>query len=215
MSEVLRSEFGKPQDNGKQRLLPHTVDEGWGIEAVKKERSNYPRTCVAIPRKDPVLVSTPTVIQGHETLPQFQAQHGQQGTRIAIKSNGRILLLDPHEVVAVHAQGNHVILERRTGSHLLHESISTMAEKLKPYGFIRIHRSVLVNRLHVEEIRAWPTGEYGLRVTGGKEYTVTRTYKEELRNLAELWIGSNTFAGGSSTVRDDESVSTRIARRQP
>lgn len=48
---------------------------------------------------------------------------------------------------------------------------------LERYGFVRIHRSVMVNRLFVEEIRPYPTGAYGLRVDGGKEYTVSRTYK--------------------------------------
>jgi two-component system, LytTR family, response regulator len=70
-----------------------------------------------------------------------------------------------------------------------------MAEKLKPYGFIRIHRSVVVNISAVEEIRPLPTGEYRLRVKGGKEYLVTRTYKHNLRDLAQLWIGSERLCG--------------------
>ena len=55
-----------------------------------------------------------------------------------------------------------------------------MAEALETHGFIRIHRSVLVNILLVEEIRPLSTGEYCLRVEGGREYTVTRTYKKNL-----------------------------------
>jgi DNA-binding LytR/AlgR family response regulator len=43
-----------------------------------------------------------------------------------------------------------------------------MAEKLKPYGSIRIHRSVVVNVSAVEEIQPLPTGEYR-RVKGGKQ----------------------------------------------
>jgi two-component system LytT family response regulator len=73
----------------------------------------------------------------------------------------------------------------------LRESISVVAEKVEPYGFIRIHRSALVNTAFVEEIRPYPTGEYGLRVKGGKEYTVTRTYKRNLQALAEFWIGTS------------------------
>ncbi len=42
---------------------------------------------------------------------------------------------------------------------LVHESSSSsMAQKLKPYGFIRIHRSVVVNTSAVEEIQPLPTG---------------------------------------------------------
>jgi hypothetical protein len=30
-------------------------------------------------------------------------------------------------------------------------------------------------------------------VKGGKEYTVTRTYKKNLKSLAEFWIGTDNF----------------------
>ena len=115
-------------------------------------------------------------------LPMLQ----QKPPKIAIKSNGRILFIDPHDLVVVQAEGNYVLLQQETGSYLLRESISTIAENLKPYGFVRIHRSMLVNASFVQEIRPCATGEYELRVRGGKEYTVTRTYKKNLKALAGL-----------------------------
>jgi len=128
-----------------------------------------------------------------ETLPQLQKLTPRHPARIAIKASGRILFIRPDEVQSVHAEGNYVLLQRDTGSYLLRESISVMAEKLKPYGFIRIHRSVLVNTACVEEIQPRITGEYGLRVRGGKEYTVTRTYRANLKRLATSWIGTDGF----------------------
>lgn len=116
--------------------------------------------------------------------------------RVAIKVKGRILLIDLAKIVAVQAQGNYVVLVRETGSYLLRESISTMAEKLLPYGFIRVHRSVLVNSLCVEEVRPCATGEYAVRVRGGREYAATRTYKKNLRALADVWIGADTLLMG-------------------
>jgi two-component system LytT family response regulator len=119
----------------------------------------------------------------------------RQAPRIAFKAKGSILLLDLADILAVQAEGNYVSLRPRTNSYLVHESLSRMAEKLKPYGFIRIHRSVIVNISAVEEIQPLPTGEYRLRVKGGKEYLVTRTYKNNLRDLAQLWIGSERLPG--------------------
>lgn len=125
--------------------------------------------------------------------PQRQQLSRPQPSQIAIKVSGRIFFIDPAQVIAVQAQGNYVLLKRETGSYLLRVSISVMAEKLKPYGFVRIHRSVLVNRLKVDEIKPWTTGEYGLRLKDGKEYTVTRTYKKNLKDLATSWIGTDAF----------------------
>ena len=124
------------------------------------------------------------------TLQQLEVIAKQQAPRIAFKAKGKILFLDLAEIVAVEAEGNYVSLQHRPHPYLLRECLSSMAEKLKPYGFIRIHRSVVVNISAVEEIQPLPTGEYRLRVKGGKEYQVTRRYKENLRDLAQLWVGS-------------------------
>jgi len=121
---------------------------------------------------------------------QLEVITKRQGPRIAFKAKGSILLLDLADILAVQAEGNYVSLRHRTNAYLVRESLSSMAEKLKLYGFIRIHRSVVVNISAVEEIQPLPTGEYRLRVRGGKEYLVTRTYKDNLRDLAQLWVGS-------------------------
>jgi two-component system LytT family response regulator len=128
-----------------------------------------------------------------ETLPKLEGLSKRSSSRIAIKTNGRIVFINPADVMAVEAEGNYVLLQQRSGSYLLRESISAMAETLKPYGFIRIHRSVLINSSYVAEIEARFTGEYALRIRGGKEYTVTRTYKKGLHSLAEFWIGTDSF----------------------
>lgn len=113
--------------------------------------------------------------------------------KIAIKTKGKILLIHPGEILAVEAEGNYVLLRRTADSYLLRESISTMAEKLQPYGFIRIHRSVLVNASSVEELQPGTNGEYVLRLAGGQEYMVSRTYKNNLKSLAHSWIGTDSF----------------------
>ena len=132
-----------------------------------------------------------------EFLPHLKAMTHQYssslGIKIAIKSNGRILFIDPRDVAVVEAEGNYVLLQRDTGSNLLRESISAIAEKLEPYGFVRIHRSVLVNASFVQDVCPSSTGKYQLRLKGGREYTVTRAYKKNLKCLAAFWIGTGTF----------------------
>ena len=130
-----------------------------------------------------------------QVLRQLEVIAKRQAPRIAFKAKGSILLLDLADILAVHAEGNYVSLQHRPNPYLVHESLSSMVEKLKPYGFIRIHRSVVVNISAVEEIQPLPTGEYRLRVKGGKEYLVTRTYKHNLRDLAQLWVGSERLCG--------------------
>jgi two-component system LytT family response regulator len=131
-----------------------------------------------------------------EVLPQLQASATTRAPKVAIKRGGRFVFIDLREVSAVRAEGNYVVLQRLSGADLMREPISVVAEKLRPYGFIRIHRSLLVNGSLVEEIEVRPGGDCGLRIRGGEEYTVTRTYRKNLRSLAELWIGTNPFITG-------------------
>ena len=115
------------------------------------------------------------------------------GPRIAIRVKGETRFVNTDCVLVVRAQGNYVLLQCDSDSYLLRESITTMQEQLAPYGFVRIHRSVLVNRSWVEKIRSYVNGDCGLCMRGGKEFKVARTYKRNLKSLAELWLSNHSF----------------------
>ena len=143
-----------------------------------------------------------------DTLTMLRTLAMRQSPRAAIKMQGRIIFINFGDVVAVQAEGNYVRLRQDSRSYVLREAISVVAEKLEPYGFIRIHRSVLVNTSFVEEIRPHLAGNYVLRMKGGKEYAVTRTYKKNLKSLAEFWIGVDSFRSIVPSSRTD-----RLSRR--
>ena len=126
-------------------------------------------------------------------LPLFRNTVRPGPPRMAVKEKRRILFIDLLQIVSIHAEGNYVLLQKGSTSYLLRESISGLMEKLKPYGFIRIHRSYLVNSAMVEEIHPHATGEYRVRVKGGNEYPVARSYRKNLKSLADFWIGSKSF----------------------
>jgi DNA-binding LytR/AlgR family response regulator len=133
-----------------------------------------------------------TEAQRVDQLPAIEGMLAKR-SRIAIKARGRILFVDPTEIVSVQAKGNYVSLRRTAGTELLRESMATVAEKLRSYGFVRIHRSIIINTLFVEEIVSLTSGDYVVRLKGGVEFPVSRTYKENLRALTPLWIGTNGF----------------------
>lgn len=123
-------------------------------------------------------------------FPTLEAIARPRPCRVAIRDRGKIFFINLGDVVSVQAKGKYVSFQQTSGCYLLRESISVVAERLETHGFIRIHRSVLVNTSFVEEIRTVSTGKYFLRVVGGKEYTVTRIYRKNLKFLAEFWIGT-------------------------
>ena len=128
-------------------------------------------------------------------LPQLEGIVAKR-SRIAIKARGRILFIDPAEIVTVEAKGNYVLLRRTSGTDLLRESMSAVTEKLRAYGFVRVHRSVIINAEFIEEIVTMSSGDSVVRIKGGREFPVSRTFRGNLHSITPLWIGTNGFRAG-------------------
>ena len=78
--------------------------------------------------------------------------------KFAIRTKRKIVFVDPGEVFAVEAQGNSVLLRTSSRSYVLRQSISRVAKRLSQYGFVRIHRSTIVNK-PLSRSFAFPTRE--------------------------------------------------------
>ena len=109
--------------------------------------------------------------------------------RIAVKARGRILFVDPIDVVVAKAEGNYVALVHKSGCYLVRETMATAEQKLTPLGFVRIHRSILVNTTLVKDLRRDSTGTYVLRTADGTQHPVGRAYKDNLKAIAKSWLG--------------------------
>ena len=120
---------------------------------------------------------------------QLNADEKFKHARIAIKTDKRIILIKLAEVITIEAKGNYALICQNAKSYAIREKLSALADLLRPYGFIQIHRSVVVNIMHVESLESLTTGEYRLQLPNRQLYNVTRTYKNNLHCLAELWIG--------------------------
>jgi DNA-binding LytR/AlgR family response regulator len=84
----------------------------------------------------------------------------------------------------VEAQGDYARLHTDTESHLVRVPLSTLAERWADAGFLRIHRSLLVNGHHVREVRS-EAGRASVVVDGPEgpvELQVARRHTRDLRD---------------------------------
>jgi DNA-binding LytR/AlgR family response regulator len=109
--------------------------------------------------------------------------------RIAVKAKGRVVFVNPLDVIVAKAQGNYVALVHKSGAYLVRETMATTEQKLACFGFVRIHRSILVNTTRVKDLRRDNTGTYVLRTTDGSDHPVGRAYKGNLKVIAKSWLG--------------------------
>jgi len=73
---------------------------------------------------------------------------------VLVKKRERVLVLRPEDIDFVEAYGDYVRLRVGTETHLLRGTLGDMERKLKAQGFVRIHRSRLVNWQRVREFVA-------------------------------------------------------------
>lgn len=70
---------------------------------------------------------------------------------VLVRNRGRVLVLRPDEIDFVEAYGDYVRLRVGQETHLLRGTLTDMERRLAPAGFVRIHRSRLVNWQRVRE----------------------------------------------------------------
>lgn len=103
---------------------------------------------------------------------------------IVIDEGQRVLRMPPREVLCVRSSGNYAEFFLADGRRpLMRATLASLEEALADAGFVRTHRSWLVNPAHVVEIAAEGSGDYGLKLTGGDEVPLSRRYPEALAQV--------------------------------
>ena len=100
--------------------------------------------------------------------------------RIVFKSRGRILFLPVSDIRWIGAEGNYVRLCTATETHLLRETMAHLQDRLDPRGFLRVHRSFIVNLKYVKEVRRESNGDSVVILDNGQKVAMGRSYRSSL-----------------------------------
>ena len=106
--------------------------------------------------------------------------------RLPVKSNGRIVFLRLTDIDLAEAADNYVKLSVGSETHMLRETMNALEEKLPPDRFVRISRSTIVNIESIKELHPMFHGEYMVTLQNGMRVTLTRGYREQLRQLGVM-----------------------------
>ena len=95
--------------------------------------------------------------------------------------NGRETVRVPVEAIEwVDAAGDYLCIHASGHTHILRATMREMENLLDPRLFQRVHRSTIVNLTRVKSLRAHMNGEYFLRLDGGQELKLSRTYRDKV-----------------------------------
>ena len=112
--------------------------------------------------------------------PSAAEPRGEEEVTIPVELAGTTRLLPRSSVRWVEAQGDYARLHTGDGSHLVRVPLATLAERWADAGFVRIHRSYLVQLGRISELRL--TGSGYVVVVDGTELPVSRRHTRDLKD---------------------------------
>jgi two-component system LytT family response regulator len=100
--------------------------------------------------------------------------------RFIIRTERRVFFLPAGEIDWIEAQGNYVNLHAQGSAHLFREPLGSLAARLDPRRFRRIHRSTIVNLDSIRELRPCLHGDYEVILREGAVLRLSHRYRSNL-----------------------------------
>lgn len=107
---------------------------------------------------------------------------GSDPERLAIRVDGRIVFLKIADIDWVEAMDNHVRLHLGSRVHVVRGTLTNLERRLAS-GFLRIHRSTLVNVSRVVEAQPWFGGDFVLILGDGTRLTSGRSHRPQVQRF--------------------------------
>ncbi|MCI4666538.1 MAG: LytTR family transcriptional regulator, partial [Bacteroidia bacterium] len=118
-------------------------------------------------------------------LRQLQIQDQNKTGRIAIHTAEAIEILEVDQIVRCQAESNYSIFYMANGKNwVVSKTLKEFVQKLEPYGFVRTHRSHLINMDYILKFRKAKSHQIELK--DGTVLTLSAGRREEfMRKFAE------------------------------
>jgi two-component system LytT family response regulator len=116
-------------------------------------------------------------------LLQAMAPGRRHLTRIPVRTEGRVHLLDLTDVDWISAADNYVTLHAGPREYLVRDTMGRLERELDPDAFVRIHRSTIVRVERVRELLPDFHGDFTVVLKNGTELTLSRGYRPKLEAL--------------------------------
>ena len=105
--------------------------------------------------------------------------------RLVIRTRSKVSFLKPGEIDWLEADGKHVKLHVGRETHIVRQQLKRLEARLAPHGFVRVHRSAIVNMDRIKELEPWFHGEYVVILKDGTKLTSSAAHSEALHRMID------------------------------
>lgn len=104
--------------------------------------------------------------------------------RIPVRVDEAVVLVAVEDIVWIKASRNTVLIHLADRTHELRETMATLAARLDPRHFARVHRSAIVNLRRVRAIHPWFNGHHVITMETGQQLRMSRYQHDAFLRLA-------------------------------
>ena len=105
--------------------------------------------------------------------------------RLVIRTRSAVSFVKPSEIDWVEAEGKHVKLHLGRETHRIRRQLGALEVRLAPHGFVRVHRSAIVNVDRIQKLEPWFHGEYVVTLKDGTRLTSSAAHSAALHRLVD------------------------------
>jgi two-component system, LytTR family, response regulator len=107
---------------------------------------------------------------------QQQPEPQQQAGFISVSFQNKLIPIPVEEIVCMRSDRPYVRIHTCDGSYLHASTLKDMLDKLSISGFVRVHRSTVVNLSFVACLTSRANGDYDITMKNGEEVRMSRNY---------------------------------------
>ena len=105
--------------------------------------------------------------------------------RLVIRTRSKVSFLKPSEIDWIEADGKHAVLHAGRETHVVRHTLTRLEQRLVPHGFVRVHRSAIVNVDRIKELEPWFHGEYVVILNDGTKLTSSAAHSQALHRIID------------------------------
>lgn len=97
---------------------------------------------------------------------------------LRVRDGSRFFVFAHADIVWIEAAGDYSLVHRADSEIAVRSAISALESELPGQSFVRVHRSAIVSRAHIVEIRRLAKGEAEIRLDSGHTVRSSRRYRD-------------------------------------
>ncbi|MGN1314775.1 MAG: LytR/AlgR family response regulator transcription factor [Lachnospiraceae bacterium] len=177
-----------------KKLLPHaqivfaTAYSQYAVKAFELEVNNYILKPFDPLRVQMVLEKCQRELKttgSEQSVPVSPPSSSTVSGRLPVNMNKTIVLLDIGKIVYIETSGRSCIIHTTEQDYTENLLLGEYEKRLSPHGFLRIHKSFLVNLKYITEMFPWANNSLALKMQGF-EQNILPISRERLKLLRQL-----------------------------